>query len=61
MAHKLRKKSRLTPERVSANVDFLGPILKSCSPADFEFWREKLPHLHKGIKAGLLKKYKITF
>ncbi len=61
MAHQLRKKSRLTPERVSANVDFLGPILKSCSPADFEYWREKLPHLHKSIKAGLLKKYKITF
>ena len=61
MAHKLRKKTRLTPERVSANVDFLGSILKSCSYADFEYWREKLPHLHKSIKAGLFKKYKITF
>ena len=61
MAHKLRKKTRLTPERVSANVDFLGPILKSCSPADFEYWREKLPHLHKAIKSGLFKKYKINF
>ena len=58
---KFKKKSRLTPERVSANVDFLGPILKSCSPADFEYWREKLPHLPKPIKAGLYKKSKSLF
>ena len=61
MAHQPRKKSRLTPERVSANVNFLGSILKSCSYKDFEFWRQQLPFLHKSIKAGLRKKYKITF
>ena len=61
MAHKLRKKTRLTPERVSANVDFLGSILKSCSYAEFEYWREQLPHLHISIRQGLYKKYKITF
>ena len=61
MAHQPRKKSRLTPERVSANVDFLGHFLKSCSYAEFENWREKLPHLHISIRQGLYKKYKITF
>ena len=61
MAHQPRKKSRLTPERVSANVDFLGPILRSCTPAEFELWRKKLPDLHKSIIAGLYKKFRITF
>ena len=61
MAHQPRKKSRLTPERVSENVDFLALFLRSCSPADFEYWRQKLPFLHKSIKAGLRKKYNIIF
>ena len=58
---KTPKKSRMTPESISNNVDFLGPILRSSSPADFETWRETLPHLPKAIKAGLKNKFNITF
>ena len=58
---KTPKKSRMTPESISNNVDFLGHILRSSSPADFEHWREKLPHLPKAIKAGLRNKFNITF
>jgi hypothetical protein len=61
MAHKLRKKTRLTPESVSANVDFIGSILQNSSHAEFEYWRKQLPELHKFIKAGLRKKFNITF
>ena len=61
MAHKLRKKTRLTPERVSANVDFIGSILKNSSHLDFEYWRKQLPELHKSIKPGLRKKINIIF
>ncbi len=61
MAHKLRKKTRLTEQRVSDNVDFIGSILRSSSPQDFEFWRKQLPFLHKSIKAGLRKKFNINF
>ena len=58
---KTPKKSRMTPESISNNVDFLGPILSSASPADFEYWKEKLPHLPKAIKAGLKNKFNIIF
>ena len=58
---KAPKKSRMTQESISNNVDFLGLILRSSSPADFENWREKLPHLPKAIKAGLKNKFNITF
>ena len=51
----------MTPESISNNVDFLGPILSSASPADFEYWKEKLPHLPKAIKAGLKNKFNIIF
>ena len=61
MSHKLRKKTRLTPERVSANVDFIGSILQNSSHLDFEYWRKQLPELHKSIKAGLRKKFNIIF
>ncbi len=61
MAHKLRKKTRLTPERVSANVDFIGSILQNSSHLDFEYWRKQLPELHKSIKASLRKKFNIIF
>ena len=58
---KAPKKSRMTPESISNNVDFLGRILSSSSPADFEYWRGKLPHLPKAIKAGLKNKFNIIF
>ena len=58
---KTPKKSRMTPESISNNVDFLGHILRSSSPADFENWGETLPHLPRAIKAGLKNKFNITF
>ena len=58
---KTPKKSRMTPESISNNVDFLGHILRSSSPVDFEHWEEKLPHLPRAIKAGLKNKFNITF
>ena len=58
---KTPKKSRMTPESISNNVDFLGLILRSCSPADFEYWRKQHPFLPKAIKAGLRNKFNITF
>ena len=61
MAHKLRKKTRLTEEQVSANVDFIGSILQNSSHDDFEYWRKQLPYLHKSIIAGLRKKYNMIF
>ena len=61
MAHKLRKKSRLTPERVSENVDFLGFILSRSTPEEIDLWRNKFPRLSKAIKTGLKNKFNIIF
>ena len=61
MAHKLRKKTRLTPERVSANVDFIGSILQNSTPEEIAIWRNKFPRLSKAIKTGLKNKFNIVF